>query len=226
MNEPRTYPEGVTCWVDIEAADVEVAARFYGALFGWTFIDSPPGRRAATSLLNSTARIPRESVNRLSRTVRQRPRDLEHLHRRPGHRPGRCPRSSSRRPSHGATFERRRGRPNCILRGHGRRTVPFVAGREAAGAQMANTPGAWNFSDLHTADPAASVAFYTRVFGWVFDDLGFATMIRQPGYGDHLAATSDPGSTRDSPAIRCRPVSPMPSVGWLRRRTGNNRTGM
>ena len=60
------------------------------------------------------------------------------------------------------------------------------------GAQVANTPGAWNFSDLHTADPSASVAFYTRVFGWSFDDLGFATMIRQPGYGDHLAATSDP----------------------------------
>ncbi len=58
---------------------------------------------------------------------------------------------------------------------------------------MANTPGAWNFSDLYTADPAASIAFYVRVFGWVFDDLGFATMIRQPGYGDHLAATSDPG---------------------------------
>ena len=61
------------------------------------------------------------------------------------------------------------------------------------GAQVANTPGAWNFSDLHTADPSASVDFYTRVFGWRFDDLGFATMIRQPGYGDHLAATSDPG---------------------------------
>ena len=50
---------------------------------------------------------------------------------------------------------------------------------------MANTPGTWNFSDLHTADPAASIAFYVRVFGWVFDDLGFATMIRQPGFGDH-----------------------------------------
>jgi hypothetical protein len=23
MNEPRTYPAGVTCWVDIEDADVE-----------------------------------------------------------------------------------------------------------------------------------------------------------------------------------------------------------
>ena len=37
---------GVTCWVDIEAADVEVTARFYGALFGWTFIDSPLGSQS------------------------------------------------------------------------------------------------------------------------------------------------------------------------------------
>jgi hypothetical protein len=29
MNEPRTYPAGVTCWVDIEDADVEEAARFW-----------------------------------------------------------------------------------------------------------------------------------------------------------------------------------------------------
>jgi hypothetical protein len=32
MNEPRTYPAGVTCWVDIEDADVEEAARFWCSL--------------------------------------------------------------------------------------------------------------------------------------------------------------------------------------------------
>ncbi len=42
MNEPRTYPEGVTCWVEFEEGDVEAAARFYGVLFGWTFIDTAP----------------------------------------------------------------------------------------------------------------------------------------------------------------------------------------
>ena len=40
MSTPRTYPEGVSCWVDIEEADVEEAARFYGALFGWTFTEA------------------------------------------------------------------------------------------------------------------------------------------------------------------------------------------
>jgi hypothetical protein len=30
------------------------------------------------------------------------------------------------------------------------------------------------------------------VFGWAVEDLGFATMVRRPGYGDHLEATVDP----------------------------------
>ena len=45
MNEPRTYPEGVTCWVDIAETDVEEAARFYGVLLGWTFLEAEPKRR-------------------------------------------------------------------------------------------------------------------------------------------------------------------------------------
>ena len=52
MNEPRTYPEGVTCWVDIDAADVEEAARFYGVLFGWKFIETEPKRRYLVARLD------------------------------------------------------------------------------------------------------------------------------------------------------------------------------
>lgn len=51
---------------------------------------------------------------------------------------------------------------------------------------------AGNFSDLHTRDAKAAIAFYTEAFGWQFDDVGFATMIRRPGYGDHQEATIDP----------------------------------
>ena len=65
--------------------------------------------------------------------------------------------------------------------------------RRRLGAQVANQPGAWNFSDLHTSNPSAAIAFYEDAFGWQVDDLGFATMIRRPGYGDHLEATVDPG---------------------------------
>jgi len=64
--------------------------------------------------------------------------------------------------------------------------------RRRLGAQGVNAPGTWNFSDLHTRDAHAAADFYAAAFGWAFDDLGFATMIRRPGYGDHLEATVDP----------------------------------
>ena len=44
MSEARTYPAGVTSWIDVEVDDVEAAKAFYGGLFGWTFNQAtPPG---------------------------------------------------------------------------------------------------------------------------------------------------------------------------------------
>ena len=42
MPEARTYPHGVTCWVDAAQPDVDAATRFYGGLFGWGFEDAAP----------------------------------------------------------------------------------------------------------------------------------------------------------------------------------------
>jgi hypothetical protein len=71
--------------------------------------------------------------------------------------------------------------------------VPFRLWQAAQhqGAQVVNEPGTWNFSDLHTSD-AGAIAFYADIFGWSVEDLGFATMVRRPGYGDHLQSTVDP----------------------------------
>jgi predicted enzyme related to lactoylglutathione lyase len=192
MNEPRTYPEGVTCWVDIEEADVEEAARFYGVLFGWTFLEAAPKRRYLIAQLDGqdAAGIgQRAAANDRGTRFRNwntyiAVRDIDQAAARLIAAGGRIIESPSNLAGAAVTA-------SCV----DSEGIPFrlwqTEGR--LGAQVANTPGAWNFSDLHTADPAASVAFYTRVFGWAFEDLGFATMIRQPGYGDHLAATSDPG---------------------------------
>ena len=80
------------------------------------------------------------------------------------------------------------------------------------GAQIVNAPGAWNFSDLHADDPATG--FYESVFGWEFSDAGFATMIRVPGYGDHLAATTDP-DIRERQASVSVPPGFEDAIGWV-----------
>ena len=50
MAEPRTYPEGVTAWIDVEQADLEAAQAFYAGLFGWTFQDATSTRDATRYL--------------------------------------------------------------------------------------------------------------------------------------------------------------------------------
>jgi predicted enzyme related to lactoylglutathione lyase len=86
--------------------------------------------------------------------------------------------------------------------------------RRRPGAQLVNAPGSWNFSDLHTGDAAAAADFYAPLFGWEFDDLGFATLIRRPGYGDHLAATVDPGIRERQEAISAPPGF-ADAIAWL-----------
>ena len=44
-SEPRTYPEGVTAWVDVEASDLEATQSFYGGLFGTAVDRAEPNNR-------------------------------------------------------------------------------------------------------------------------------------------------------------------------------------
>jgi predicted enzyme related to lactoylglutathione lyase len=86
--------------------------------------------------------------------------------------------------------------------------------RRRLGAQVANQPGSWNFSDLHTADPGAATRFYEEAFGWQVDDLGFAMMIRRPGYGEHLEATVDPG-IRERQSGLAAPPGFADAIAWI-----------
>lgn len=185
----RTYPQGVPCWIDTEQPDVEAATEFYGGLFGWTFEDAmppgAPGRYVIAKLdgadvggLGSTGADAAAwntyiavddadaAVQRLvsaGATVRSAPADA-----------GEGGRGAALADPEGAEFR-------------------IWQARRRLGSQVANLPGTWNFSDLHTSSPDAAIAFYGDAFGWQVDDLGFALLVRRPGYGDHLEATVDPG---------------------------------
>lgn len=189
MTTPRTYPHGVPSWVDTVAHDLDGAKRFYGGLFDWTFTDaipdeapghylvatiggedvaaigSPDGDEPAawnTYIAVDDADATAKAVEERGGTVTLAPVDAG-----PGGRLAVCvdPR--------GAEFR-------------------LWQARRRLGAQVVNVPGTWNFSDLHTTDPHAAAPFYAALFGWEIDDVGFATLVRKPGYGAHLAATVNP----------------------------------
>jgi uncharacterized protein len=187
----RTYPAGTTSWIEIAQADVDAGIAFYGDLLGWEFADllppdaqeryvvatlggldvaaltSAPDGRAAWSTyvaVDDADAVARAMVEQ-GATVVSEPTD--------------------------AGPEGRAGRAATLTDPQGAEVRLWQA-RSRLGAQVANTPGAWNFSDLRTTDPAAAGAFYAGVLGWRLVDQGWATVIQVPGYGDHLAATSDP----------------------------------
>jgi uncharacterized protein len=194
MGEPRTYPHGVTSWIDTEQPDPEAARAFYAGLFGWTLTDAgrsssgaPDSYLVATLEGQDVAAVgppPAAGPARWNTYVAVADADATAAAvvagggrlLAPPEDAGAAGRSASCADPFGAEFRL------------------WQAGRRL-GAQRANAPGAWNFSDLYTPDRAAAMAFYAPLFGWRAADLdqGAGTMLQVPGYGDHLAATVDPG---------------------------------
>ncbi|MDO9396831.1 MAG: VOC family protein [Herbiconiux sp.] len=189
--QKRTYPPGVTCWVDTEQPDPAAAADFYGGLFGWSFENAMPpdapevyliatlgGRdvgaigtasgssaRWSTYVAVDDADTAAAAVTSAGGGILQAPQDAG-----PGGRMAVCA------DPQGAEFR-------------------LWQARRRLGSQIVNEPGSWNFSDLRTTRPRDAEQFYRAVFGWQYLDLGegVRSMIAVPGYGDHLAATADPG---------------------------------
>ena len=186
---PRTYPQGVTSWIDTEQPDPEAAVAFYSELFGWEFANAAPpgapvyliaqldGKDAAaiaagprparwnTYIAVTDADETVRAIADAGGAVLAEPADA-----------GPAGRTATCADPQGAEFRL------------------WQAGRRI-GVQAVNWPGSWNFSDIRTPDPAASRDFYSGLFGWRYLDLGetVESMIAVPGYGDHLAATIDPG---------------------------------
>jgi uncharacterized protein len=190
MAVPRTYPQGVTSWIDTEQPDLEAARRFYTGLFGWTLTDATPANAGASYLI---ATLGGEEVAAVASAPEAGPAKWNTY----------------------VAVDSADATVAAVLAGGGSVIAPpedaGPAGRAATcadpfgavfrlwqagsrlGAQRANAPGAWNFSDLHTPDRDAAMAFYTPVFGWRAAEIeGAGTMLQVPGYGDHLAATVDP----------------------------------
>jgi predicted enzyme related to lactoylglutathione lyase len=211
MTDERTYPDGVPCWVDTEQHDVEAARHFYTALFGWAFADAVPADAPGTYLIASldgkdvAAIGPAEGDGPAEWNTYVAVQDAD------------TAAANVRAAGGSVTVEPVDAGPGGRLAGcadpRGARFRLWQA-RRRPGAQLANAPGSWNFSDLNTADATAETNFYAQLFGWEFDDLGFATMIRRPGYGDHLAATVDPG-IRERQANDSAPPGFADAIAWV-----------
>jgi len=185
---PRTYPQGVPCWIDTEQPDPEAAARFYGELFGWEFSNAaPPG--APAYLIGTLGGADAAAIAAGDAPARWNTyiavTDVDAEVRRIADAGG----TVLAQPADAGPA----GRTATCADPQGAEFRLWQAGARL-GTQAVNWPGAWNFSDVRATDAAAARDFYAGLFGWRYLDLGetVESMIAVPGYGDHLAATADP----------------------------------
>jgi uncharacterized protein len=184
----RTFPHGVTSWVDVGLPDVDAGIAFSSGLFGWTFADAMPadlpGRYVIAQLDGrDVAAIsgPSSGPARWNTYMAVDDADV----------------AAARFVDAGATLVSGPedagpgGRTATLLDPEGAQFRLWQA-RRRLGVQAVNEPGAWNFSNLHTGDLAAARDFYGPVLGWTFGESGFGTSVSVLGYGDHLEATVDP----------------------------------
>jgi predicted enzyme related to lactoylglutathione lyase len=188
MSQARTFPHGVTSWVDVDLPDVDAGIAFYAALFGWTFADATPPDAPFRYVIaqldgRDVAAVGGPSGGPARWNTYVAVDDADD--------------AAARFVAAGARLV-----SGPVDAGPGGRTATLVdpqgaefrlwQARRRLGVQVANQPGAWNFSNLHTPDLAAARAFYGPVLGWTYGDSGFATSVSVTGYGDHLEATVDP----------------------------------
>lgn len=202
MTEPRTYPQGVPSWVDVETGDIETTTAFYGGLLGWTFTEATPPDAEFRYLI---AQLDGQDVAGVGGPVSSAPDspapgwntyiavdDAEDAAARIEAAGG----AVVRGPADGGP-----GGVSVIAADPAGVQFRLWQARRRLGAQVANVPGAWNFSELRAADPSVVAPFYTEVFGWELQDAGATTLLRQPGYGAHLRDTIDPGIYERQAAI-------------------------
>ena len=211
MTDERSYPEGVPCWVDTEQPDVDAARHFYAKLFGWTFSDAVPADAPGRYLIAS---LDGADVAAIGPTQGDTPVEWHtYIAAADADAAAASVRAAGGTVTLGPVDAGPGGRLAGCVDPRGARFRLWQP-RRRLGAQLTNAPGSWNFSDLHTGDASAAIGFYARLFGWEFDELGFATMIRRPGYGDHLAATVDPGIRERQESISAPPGF-ADAIAWL-----------
>ncbi len=188
---PRTYPQGVPSWIDARQPDPDAAQAFYGGLFGWDFEERlPPGVPGSYRIVSIDGRevgAIASSEDPATWTTYIAVDDADAVAARVAELGGSAAAPEDAGPGGAA------GRSVDCVDPRGAAFGLWQA-RARLGSQHINAPGGWVFSDLRSAEPEQAFSFYEQLFGWQVSDMqeGPSAMVRLPGYGDHLAATSDP----------------------------------
>src|SRR3954447_26829689 len=156
MTNPReTYPPAVSCFIDTERTDVDAAMAFYAGLFGWSYKEVTPEGAPRFAL----AQLEGLDVAGISAADNGAPpawntyiavEDADAIVAKVEAAGGR---------TLVAPLEFGEAGRRAVFADPEGAACRVWQAREAAGAELVNAPGAWNWSDLETRDIEAAKAF-------------------------------------------------------------------
>lgn len=161
MPERTSYAPGTPNWIDI-GTDVDAAAAFYTALFGWTLVSAGPDAGGYGFFTNATGKLiagvgPQQSPGPPFWSHYVSVADIDE--------------TTAKVAAAGGTVVV----PPMDVMDAGRMAVfqdpegAFFSGWQPGatiGCEVVNEPGAFCWSELGTRDLAGATAFYSAVFGW------------------------------------------------------------
>lgn len=194
------YEAGVPSWVDIGVPDKQVAADFYGALFGWEALEGPPeagGYRVAMVRDRAVAGIgdqqnPGHPVWATYIAVDDADEAVAKVLAAGG---------QVLLPAMDVLDV---GRMAVLADPQGAVFSVWQAGTHP-GAELVNEPGTWSWSELVTTDVDAAKGFYGDVFGWTTDPKGDGPV---PEYTEWQVSGRSVGGMMQKPPMMPAEVPP------------------
>jgi predicted enzyme related to lactoylglutathione lyase len=180
------WPVGTPCWVDLAVPDVSAATAFYGAVLGWSFVDSGPRYghfhiahsrdRAAAAIgpVAGSGRAPAWTVYLATEDAVATSKSIMAF--------GGVVRSGPTEVAGGALMA-------IALDPTGATFGIWQAGG-MIGAEVVAEPGALAWADVRSSDPTTGADFYSAVFGYTYRPVpdapaGYVTV--HIGNGDPVA---------------------------------------
>lgn len=173
MGERSSYGPGTFCWVDLPSRDPELSKRFYSAILQWEYDERTGAVSVAeryharvAAIFGADERVRVRRVQQWQNFISVNDADA----------------TSARAADLGGSVEVEPFDVSLACRAAAI-TDPTGAlfwlwqPRRHAGAARVNDPGCFTWNELHTSDPAAASRFYSKLFGWRFDQVS-----EQPPY--------------------------------------------
>ena len=175
MQETPGFAPGTFCWIELSTSDNQAAKKFYGELFGWTFIDNPMGPDVVYTMLQKDCK----DVGGLYKLMPDMVAEGVPPHWLSYVSVANADESAAKAKDAGGTLMKE---PMDVMT-HGRMAViqdPTGAvfslwqPGTTPGSGIYNVPGSFCWNELGTNDTAKAGDFYSTLFGWGRDtqDMG------------------------------------------------------